>query len=118
MSPSRKAPPALDPGSLSLPPGQSDSADFTNVRTGVSSTETPRKDARFDNVRSSASSTEQAVGGHMYIVAKGDTLSHIAKAHYGKASLWPRIFEANRNQLDDPDLIHPGQVLRIPRGES
>ena len=49
-----------------------------------------------------------------YTVEKGDTLSHIAKAHYGKASKWRAIFDANRDQLDDPDKIQPGQVLTIP----
>ncbi len=117
MSPSRKPPKALDPGSLSLPPGKHESADFSKVQREVSSTATPGKGGGFANVHSSVSSTGQAVGVHLHTVEKGDTLSHIAKAHYGKASLWPRIFEANRNQLDDPDLIHPGQVLRIPRND-
>jgi nucleoid-associated protein YgaU len=49
-----------------------------------------------------------------YTVEKGDTLSHIAKAHYGRASQWHAIFEANRDILDDPDKIRPGQVLTIP----
>jgi nucleoid-associated protein YgaU len=49
-----------------------------------------------------------------YTVQKGDTLSHIAKAHYGRASKWNAIFEANRDILDDPDRIKPGQVLKIP----
>jgi nucleoid-associated protein YgaU len=49
-----------------------------------------------------------------YTVEKGDTLSHIAKAHYGKASKWRAIFDANRDILDDPDKIRPGQVLTIP----
>jgi nucleoid-associated protein YgaU len=49
-----------------------------------------------------------------YTVEKGDTLSHIAKAHYGRASKWRAIFEANRDILDDPDRIQPGQVLTIP----
>jgi nucleoid-associated protein YgaU len=49
-----------------------------------------------------------------YTVQKGDTLSHIAKAHYGRASKWNAIFEANRDILDDPDRIQPGQVLKIP----
>ena len=49
-----------------------------------------------------------------YTVEKGDTLSHIAKAHYGKASKWRAIFDANRDLLDDPDKIQPGQVLTIP----
>jgi len=49
-----------------------------------------------------------------HTVEKGDTLSHIAKAHYGKASKWRAIFDANRDLLDDPDKIQPGQVLTIP----
>ena len=53
-------------------------------------------------------------GSQTYTVRKGDTLSHIAQHHYGKASKWHAIFKANRDQLDDPDLIQPGQVLRLP----
>lgn len=49
-------------------------------------------------------------------VQPGDTLSRIAAEVYGDASLFPRIFEANRNQIADPDLIFPGQTLRIPQG--
>lgn len=50
----------------------------------------------------------------MYTVKSGDTLSKIAQEHYGDASAYPRIFEANRPLLDDPDKIYPGQTLRIP----
>ena len=50
----------------------------------------------------------------MYTVKSGDTLGGIAKAHYGDASKYPVIFEANRPMLEDPDEIYPGQVLRIP----
>jgi nucleoid-associated protein YgaU len=49
-----------------------------------------------------------------YTVKKGDTLSAIAKAHYGSANKYPVIFEANRPLLSHPDKIYPGQVLRIP----
>lgn len=49
-----------------------------------------------------------------YTVKKGDTLSHIAKAHYGSANKYMAIFNANRPMLSDPDKIYPGQVLRIP----
>ena len=49
-----------------------------------------------------------------YTVVKGDSLSKIAKAHYGDAMKYPVIFEANKPMLTDPDLIYPGQVLRIP----
>lgn len=44
-----------------------------------------------------------------------DSLSRFAQRHYGDAELWPVIFEANRDTLDDPDEIFPGQQIRIPR---
>jgi LysM repeat protein len=50
-----------------------------------------------------------------YTVKSGDTLSGIAKNLLGDASQYPKIFEANRDVLSDPDKIKPGQVLRIPR---
>lgn len=49
-----------------------------------------------------------------YTVKRGDTLSAIARAHYGAAGKYPVIFEANKPMLKDPDKIYPGQVLRIP----
>jgi nucleoid-associated protein YgaU len=49
-----------------------------------------------------------------YTVVKGDTLGKIAERLLGKAGRYTEIFEANRDQLDNPDLIHPGQVLTIP----
>jgi nucleoid-associated protein YgaU len=49
-----------------------------------------------------------------YIIKKGDTLSAIAKQYYGKASEYPRIFEANREVIKDANLIYPGQKIRIP----
>lgn len=49
-----------------------------------------------------------------YEVKKGDSLSKIAKAVYGDAMKYPIIFEANKPMLKDPNLIYPGQVLRIP----
>ncbi|WP_028919368.1 LysM peptidoglycan-binding domain-containing protein [Pseudoxanthomonas suwonensis] len=88
--------------------------DFSNVQGGVRSTEGERAD--FGNVQGGVRSTEEIVNPpeQTYTVAKGDTLSAIAKQFYGKASAWPRIFDANRDQLDDPDRIQPGQVLKIP----
>jgi nucleoid-associated protein YgaU len=47
-------------------------------------------------------------------VKKGDTLSKISKQFYGDANAYQKIFDANRDQLKDPDKIQPGQVLRIP----
>jgi nucleoid-associated protein YgaU len=50
-----------------------------------------------------------------YEVKSGDSLSKIAKAVYGDAMKYNLIFEANKPMLKDPDLIYPGQVLRIPQ---
>ncbi|WP_449430673.1 peptidoglycan-binding protein LysM [Pseudomonas putida] len=47
-------------------------------------------------------------------VKKGDTLSAIAKAEYGDANKYNKIFEANKPMLSHPDKIYPGQVLRVP----
>ncbi|GGJ95660.1 LysM peptidoglycan-binding domain-containing protein [Luteimonas terricola] len=110
-----------DPDSLSLKPGGTASGnkpDFSNVKSSVRSTEAEAAKPDFSNVQSSVRSTEATVGETGYTVQEGDTLSHIAKAHYGKASQWRRIFDANRDQLDDPDRIKPGQVLKIPAAPS
>ena len=52
--------------------------------------------------------------GTNYTVRPGDTLSGIALRAYGNASLWPKIFDANRSKISDPNLIFPGQVFFIP----
>ncbi len=49
-----------------------------------------------------------------HTVESGDTLSKIAKEYYGDMMKYPVIFEANKPMLKSPDLIYPGQVLRIP----
>lgn len=54
-------------------------------------------------------------GFAQYTVVAGDTLSAIAQQWYGDATQWPRLFEANRNQILDPNLIFIGQVLRVPQ---
>jgi nucleoid-associated protein YgaU len=52
--------------------------------------------------------------GNTYTVKSGDTLSKIAKETMGEAGRYMDIFNANRDQLTDPDKIKPGQVLKIP----
>jgi nucleoid-associated protein YgaU len=52
-----------------------------------------------------------------YTVKKGDTLSAIAREYLGDANDYMRIFEANKDQLTDPDKIKPGQVLKIPAAD-
>lgn len=49
-----------------------------------------------------------------YTIVKGDSLSKIAKHFYGNAMDYPKLFEANREVIKDPDLIYPGQKIRIP----
>jgi nucleoid-associated protein YgaU len=49
-----------------------------------------------------------------HVVKKGDTLSKIAQQVYGDKMLYTKIFEANRDQLSDPNKIKPGQKLLIP----
>ena len=61
-----------------------------------------------------AVSTQAAAQPRTYTVRAGDSLSKIAQQVYGRADLWPRIFEANRDTVRDANLIHPGQVLVIP----
>lgn len=50
-----------------------------------------------------------------HTVAAGETLSALAQQFYGAANLWPRIFEANRDQILNPNLIFVGQTLRVPQ---
>jgi nucleoid-associated protein YgaU len=53
-------------------------------------------------------------GARTYTVKPGDTLSKIAKEHLGDANAYMKIFNANKDQLSDPDKIKPGQVLKLP----
>ena len=81
-------------------------------------------ESRFDfsNVRSGGSSTAPAAtqptstigSSRTYVVVRGDSLSKIAKREYGDANKWPTIYEANKDLVKDPDLIYPGQELKIP----
>ncbi len=57
---------------------------------------------------------EEAWESRTYTVKSGDTLGKIAKEFYGNAMEYPKIFEANKPMLSNPDKIYPGQVLRIP----
>ena len=87
--------------------------DFSNVQGGVKSTEPLSNKPDFGNVQSKVTSTEEITGGsggagstgeRSYTVESGDTLSHIAKAQYGKASKWRR----SRQDLPGPGAQDPG----------
>ena len=79
--------------------------------------DSPRAD--FSRVQSGSSTQPaQPLSGtgaaRTYTVQAGDSLSKIAKREYGDAGKWNAIFEANRDKIKNPDLIHPGQVLNLP----
>ncbi len=79
----------------------------------------PDDDPDFSNVQSGSSSTAPAPEAappppRTYTVAPGDSLSKIAQHQYGNAGLWQKIYEANKDTIKNPDLIHPGQQLIIP----
>ena len=61
---------------------------------------------------SGSSGSSSSGAGSSYTVQAGDSLSKIG-SHYGVS--WQKIFEANRDKLDDPDKIRPGQELTIPQ---
>jgi nucleoid-associated protein YgaU len=58
---------------------------------------------------------EDYAGFAQYTVESGDTLGEIAQRFYGDPEKFRIVFQANRDQIEDPDLISPGQVLRIPQ---
>ena len=70
--------------------------------------------AGIKDVNNLLSVAEPADEAQYHDVARGDTLSHIAKEYYGNANAYMKIFEANEPMLSDPDKIYPGQKLRIP----
>ena len=81
--------------------GDKPKPDFSNVQSGASSTAPPP-------------SAPKAAEPRTYTVVAGDNLSKIAKRFYGDANKWKQIFEANKDTIQNPDLIRVGQVLRIP----
>ncbi len=57
---------------------------------------------------------EQKAKVEYYTIQSGDTLSKIAKQYLGDAMAYPKIFDANREVIQDPNKIYPGQKIRIP----
>lgn len=58
--------------------------------------------------------TEQQPQSGTYTVVKGDCLIRIAKKQLGDAGRWREIYDLNRDQISNPNLIYPGQVLTLP----
>lgn len=69
--------------------------------------------------QSSAQQVGSTAAGGMqtYTVKAGDSLSKISQQFYGSANEYMKIFEANRDQLKDPNMVHPGQTLKIPAAD-
>lgn len=89
-------------------------ADFSDVSAKVDSSAETATKADFSDVSARVDSSGELIGAQTYTVQKGDSLSRIAKHHYGDANAWKQIFEANRDVIQDPDRIHPGQVIKLP----
>jgi nucleoid-associated protein YgaU len=81
------------------PASDSSKADFSDVTSGQST---------------SAPAPADIGSGQSYTVKSGDSLSKIAKHFYGDANKWHRIYDANKDKIKNPDLIHPGQEFTIP----
>ena len=88
-------------------------ADFSAVTAKVDTAAEVTPKADFSAVQAHVDTTAEQVQ-QIYVVKSGDSLSKIAKLHYGDGNAWTRIFEPNRDLLDDPDKIYPGQTLKLP----
>jgi len=67
------------------------------------------------DIKATGAAATTASSNTTYTVQSGDTLSKIAKQTLGDANAYMDIFNANRDQLTDPNQIKPGQVLKIPQ---
>ena len=82
--------------------GNAKKPDFSDVQSGSSST------------APTAPTAPTKAGGRTYTVVAGDSLSKIAKKLLGQSNRWREIHELNADTVKNPDLIKPGQVLKIP----
>ena len=89
-------------------------AEKNEIWTAIKTIPSWRDDIVADIQVTGGPSASTASAARTYTVQAGDTLSKIAKEHLGSAGAYMKIFEANKDQLSDPDKIKPGQVLKIP----
>lgn len=74
----------------------------------------PQTQSQMPKTQTAGASVSGGQGSRTYTVQSGDSLSKISKQFYGDANQYMKIFEANRDQLKDPNQIRPGQELKIP----
>jgi len=86
----------------------------TNLQAGGAAEVAAAEELRRQGQQAAGIETEAVEGGQLYTVESGDNLAYIALIFYGSVADYPRIFEANRDVLSDPDRIQIGQQLRIP----
>ncbi|MES9944665.1 MAG: peptidoglycan-binding protein LysM [gamma proteobacterium symbiont of Ctena orbiculata] len=90
--------------------GNADSADALEKTVLIAGNVQGVSEVTVDGV----TAPQQQAKVEYYTIESGDTLSAIAKRFLGNASAYPKIFEANREVIKDPNLIYPGQKIRIP----
>ena len=103
---------------------QSDNSDDGTVSTETSGTNDPADAAAGEPVteepvteEANSEETEptpEIRTGSAVIIRRGDSLWRVARRNYGRGIRYTTIFEANRDQIRDPDLIYPGQVFKVP----
>lgn len=79
-----------------------------SMKNGTTKTPTPKP------TTTTAKPVTPTVTTRTYTIKKGDTLWAIAKKYYGKGSEYPKIFNANKDKIKNPNKIYPGQVIKIP----
>ncbi len=96
--------------------GAAPNEDMKNrVWTAIKAVDPAHSDLTCDlSIDSSLPVPAQAPAAQTYTVQPGDSLSKISKQFYGDANKYMRIFEANKDQLSDPDKVRAGMVLNIP----
>lgn len=101
-------------------PGITEVEDRMTVAVAVAGEPPAEEPAAEEVTAESPPATDEGTGegGRTYTVESGDTLWKIAEQHYGNGAKYMVIFEANRDLLDNPDRIFPGQVLKIPDRDS
>lgn len=75
---------------------------------------TPDKPATNTPRPSTPASATPSPTAREHIIRPGESLSKIAQQYYGNAGQWQKIYQANKDRIKDPNLIHPGQKIVIP----
>src|SRR6187399_2427089 len=89
-------------------------AEKNELWTAIKTIPTWQKDIVADIQVTGGPAAAAPAASKTYTVRAGDTLSAIAKEQLGSAGAFMKIFELNKDQLTDPNVIKPGQVLRLP----